>query len=561
MIEPSELLGGDTSTAATSPAPVLVPAGAGGANASTSFDAADNYDAALARWNPSFQSADADIIPEKSLLDARTRDVVRNDAYIQGGTNLHKDNIVGSHYLLNTRPSSRHLFGKIDEIWEEEFQEEVEELWDLHSESPDNWIDAQRTNNFTSLIRLAVGVMVLGGEVLAVVEWLREARPFSTAIQMIDTDRLSDPMIVDPFQRNDVRGGIRYDRQGAPISYFIRTEHPADLYTSLSRPGLPEWKEVPIRKPWGRMQVIHLKEQVRPDQSRGFSELTSALREMKFAKKFRSLQLDSAVLQSLYAATITSDMPVEQLFQALGGSSSPETAQETITNYTTAYLSSIAQYVGGSKSLRMDGVRVPYLYPGTKLDMVSPSGGKEVGKEFEQSLLRYIAAALGVSYEQLSRDYTQTNYSSARAAMTETWKFMQARKKLIADRFATHIYRLWLEEIVNKNMLSTFPNRRRATLYTNGFLNTKFDALSRCEWVGASRGQIDELKETEAAVLRIDNGLSTREEELARLGKDFRKVYRQLAREEKMAKAYNLMFGTKAKAVSSATAPEAQTNA
>jgi hypothetical protein len=59
------------------------------------------------------------------------------------------------------------------------------------------------------------------------------------------------------------------------------------------------------------------------------------------------------------------------------------------------------------------------------------------GTNFEQSLLRYIAATLGVSYEQLSRDYTNTNYSSARAAMTETWKFMQARKKLIADRFAT----------------------------------------------------------------------------------------------------------------------------
>ena len=48
--------------------------------------------------------------------------------------------------------------------------------------------------------------------------------------------------------------------------------------------------------------------------------------------------------------------------------------------------------------------------------MATGKGGP-LGQEFEQSLLRYIAAALGVSYEQLSKDYSQTNYSSARAAM------------------------------------------------------------------------------------------------------------------------------------------------
>jgi capsid protein len=61
----------------------------------------------------------------------------------------------------------------------------------------------------------------------------------------------------------------------------------------------------------------------------------------------------------------------------------------------------------------------------------------------------------------------------------------------------------------------------------------KFDGLTECSWIGASRGQIDELKETQAAVLRIKYGLSTHEDELARLGKDYRKVYAQLEREAK----------------------------
>ncbi|PVQ41401.1 phage portal protein, partial [Salmonella enterica] len=41
----------------------------------------------------------------------------------------------------------------------------------------------------------------------------------------------------------------------------------------------------------------------------------------------------------------------------------------------------------------------------------------------EQALLRYIAAGLGVSYEQLSRDYSQVSYSSARASANESWRY------------------------------------------------------------------------------------------------------------------------------------------
>ena len=74
------------------------------------------------------------------------------------------------------------------------------------------------------------------------------------------------------------------------------------------------------------------------------------------------------------------------------------------------------------------------------------------------------------------------------------------------------------------------------------------EALTSCDWIGASRGQIDELKETEAAVLRIEQGLSTREEEAAKLGKDWRRVYRQRAREKRMEQSLGLEFGVQKQA-------------
>ncbi len=523
---------------------VTVPAAPSGDLAMGPFEAADRLDSSIALWSSPLKSIDAEILPEKGTIDGRARDVLRNDAYVQGGANLHKDNIVGSHYLLNARPSSKIIFGKQDDTWEEEFQEEVEELWDLYSDSTDNWIDAARTNNFTQMVRLAVGIHFMAGEMLAVPEWVTDdGSPFSTAIQFVDLDRLSTmPLSIN---QNDVREGIRYNRRGAPVGYQIRSEHPSDYGPLFGPLPLPEWKEIPIRKPWGRLQVIHLFETIRPDQSRGLTDLVTSLKATKIGHTWRDLQIQHAVTQSMYAAAIYSELPSDQVFAALGGGSvTPDKVQEMVTNYAEGYLSSVAQYAGTNRGLQIDGVKIPHLYPGTKLELLSP-GKSGMNPEFESSLLRYIAASMGVSYEQLSRDYTKTNYASARAAMAETWKFMQSRKKMIADKFATICYRLWLEEAVKLGKVTT---AKRVKIYDAvpgqkyGRLNLNFDAMAKCDWIGASRGQIDEYKETQAAVLRITNGLSTAEDELARLGKDWRKVYRQLKREMQMREALGLMF-------------------
>lgn len=562
----AELLGAAASSPArpaAPPAAAAVPPPAGGESAMGVHEAADRSNSALALWAPPIQSVDADILPEKPIIDARARSIMRDDAFVQGGANIHKDNIVGAHYLLNARPASRVLFGKQDDVWEEEFQEEVEEKWELYADSPDCWVDAARMNNFTAHVRMVVGIHLMAGEMLAAVEWVKDdGAPFSTAIQMIELDRLSTRQddVVSMMDRN-VRGGVRFNRRGAPVAYQIRTSHLND-YGPIGF-ELPTWKEVPARKPWGRVQMIHLFESIRPEQTRGITELAAALPAMKKTHVWRDVNIQHAVTQSLYAAAITSERPPSEVFAALGGGQiNPDAMQAAISAYAEGYLGSIAKYAGNAAALQIDGVRIPHLYPGTKLELLSPGKGGPLGTAFEQSLLRYIAAAVGVSYEQLSRDYTNTNYSSARAAMLETWKFMQGRKKLIADRFATILFRLWLEEAIGKGEISTFPKAKAATLYSGpiergGRLNLAFDAISRCEWIGASRGQIDESKETDAAISRINAGLSTAEDELARLGKDWRKVYRQIRREQAMREALKLVLPGLAGKSAAAEAPAA----
>lgn len=537
----------DPSTSAQSgtPLPGLVPLGGGDrAMVGGAFEGADRFDSMLASWSPPMQSADQDILSDKPLLDARVKDVIRNDSYVAGAANLHKDNIVGSMFMLNAKPVMRVLGKGFDETWEEEFQEEVEAKFNLAGESQACWFDATRRNTFTEIIRLAIGVYVQSGELLASVEWLRPreqpGRPFSTAIQMIDLDRLSDPRattnpnIFELINKGRLRGGIELDARGQPVAYHIQNRHPAEWWGSQ----IDEWKRVPARLSWGRPQIIHIYEQQRVDQSRGIAGVVAALKELRITKRFRDVVLQNAVLNATYAATIESELDQNAIMARLGASGS-EDYDTALNGYIGGWMSQISEYAKGAKGLQMNGVRVPHLPPGTKLQLRPAGQGGPLGSEFEQSLLRYIAASLDVSYEQLSRDYTNTNYSSARAAMNETWKFMGARKRVVADRMANYIYRLWIEELINKGGIETLPAAARSPgwLYEDPM---RLDALAQAEWIGASRGQIDELKETQAAVLRLKYKLTTHEYEIARLGNDWRRNFRQASREKKLAESLDI---------------------
>jgi len=489
------------------------------------YEASSLFDNSIAFWTPPIRSADADILPDKSLADSRVRDMTRNDAYTASGVDVHRDSIVGGMFLLNAKPEYKVL--GLDEVWAQEFQEEAETKFTLWAESLDNWVDASRMNTLTGLTRLAVGIDMLAGEVLAAVEWLRDpGRSFSTAIQMIDLDRLCNPDY--SMDTETMRGGVLRDTYGAPKGYYIRMAHPSDFHN----PDSMRWKFVPTRKPWGRLQMLHIVDQTRPAQSRGISRLVAGLKEMKITKKWRDIMLQNAVVNASFAASIESELPAEAVFQQLGSGN----VGEGVTGYAEAYLGAIAKYAGNSRAMQLNGVKIPHLFPGTKLQLRPAGQGGPLGTEFEESLLRYLAAAFNVSYEQISHDYSKSNYSSIKAGINETMKGMQAKKRMTADRFASAIYALWLEEAINNGSITSLP--RNAPNWYDG-LNK--EAYCSCEWIGASRGQVDELKETQAAVLRLQNNITTYEDEMARLGKDWRKVLVQRERENKEMKARGLV--------------------
>lgn len=466
----------------------------------------------LGRWSPPPQMSDVALLPNLDVANGRAQDLVRNHGIASGGVQLHVDNIVGHTFRLSAKPMWKRL--GIKESDARDWAADVEAAFFEYAEDPVNcWIDAEQRRTFTMMVREAVATHTELGEVTASAEYFsRSGAGLKTCIKMINPNRISNPR--GSMMGRRLRGGVEMNMHGAPIAYHVR--QPDYLgFGSLSGIG-GRWRRVPRTTPWGRLQFLHVFEPNGDGNTRGANQFLSVMSRLKMLDKYQSTHLQNAVVNAMYAAVIESELGSEQAFQLIGDG---ETGMQNLMRY----MATTAEYHQAA-NIRLDGVKIPHLMPGEDLKLLKPGNTGQGFAEFESAILRYIAAGMNVSYEQLARDYSKTNYSSARASMLETWRYMMGRRKVIASRFASMIYALVLEEMVDRRIV-TLP-----TGATRGFYEARA-AWCNANWIGSGRLQIDGLKEVKEAVLKIETGLSTYEKEMALMGEDYQEVFSQQVRE------------------------------
>lgn len=503
----------------------------GGAVEGGSFDKRETF-----AWQPARISPDQAINLVKDTADARSTDLAVNDALSQHAVRVNRNSIVGSQYRLNAKPDYRVIYGA-DNAAAQEYGEELsavaEARFNLAAESENAYFDAGGMMTFTDQVRLVVGSCTLTGECFGGVEWFDHLpdRPFNTAIQMVaprrvcNKDGLSDDNLPNGNRRR--RGIITNDR-GKPVAFEVRRGHPSEWYDITA----DFWDTVPAEKPWGRRQMIFIREALQIDQTRGLSEMVAALSHIKMTKKFSEVTLQNAVINASYAAAIESELPSPEVIAAMGG------GQQGFQQAIGAYMSMLQSYLAGAENIAIDGAKIPQFFPGTKMKLTPMGTPGGIGSDFQASLIRHVAVALGQSPADLSRDFARVNYSGLKGELALAERDTGVKKKAWADRWATGVYRLWFEEEMANGNLPLPPGRNRTDFYRP----LMKDAYTRCSWIGAGRGQIDEPKETAAALARIDGGLSTYEKECARLGEDYREIIAQRRKEERQIAAAGLTF-------------------
>lgn len=499
-------------------------AGAPAARASvgrSSHAAGDLTAQAVAGWMPALRSADADWLDERDLTVARTRDLVRNEAWAQSAVDRLVDLTVGATFRLSAKPDALAL--GIDEATAKTLAQQIEAKWRSFAEDPTFRCDSQRRLPFAGLIGLIARELVQSGEALALLRWLpRQGWPYSTCVQVLDSDRLSNPR--GAMDSDTLRGGVELDAGGAPIAYHLRRRHPNDVSTSADGYAwdrVERWDDV---YGWERPKMLHVFEPLRPDQSRGVSRLVAALVKTRLLSRHAESEVKAAALNGSIVGVIYTQLGAEFASEMLGGGGPRGGVDwEGLSNAR-------AGFYGDRKVL--DDARFLTAFPSDNVEMnVNPRN--TVGfPAFQTAFLQSFAASLGLSYEQLSMDWSKTNYSSARAALNEVWRAVSRLRAIITWGFAQPVYTAWLEDAIDTGDIELPPG-------APSFYEAP-GAYVRAEWIGPARGYVDPVKEAQAAALRIKARISTYEREIAEQGGDINLVIPQLAREEALFREHGL---------------------
>jgi lambda family phage portal protein len=475
------------------------------------YDGASFDSQEMAAWQPSNPSAQVALTYERDTLATRIHDMARNDGWASTAVQRQVDAIIGAGWRRVARPNARRL--GIDEDAAQALGEEIEAAFKDYSEDFMS-CDAGQRMSLGAILALNFRHRIQDGEALSISLWLDRGQDWKTAIQTVDPDRLSNPnLYLDSVSR---RAGVDLGAWGEPTGYHIRSAHPGDWGVLGAYPWI--WDQLPRHYRNGRWCVVHSFEAKRAGQVRGEPPMAPILDKVRMLGRYDRAELQAALLNALLAAFIKSKSDADDIADSL---------QPAGDRDDLALRPGEARRLGyyERSGIRLPGVALNFLYPDDEVQLTHATHPNVAFEHYYRVGLRYIAAASNLSYEQLTGDFSQTNYAGFRGAMLEIYRGFTARQSNFGASFLDPHYSNWLEEALESGRVA----------YPKGAPRFRAARAAYCggSWVMPARGWVDPIKEADAAVARLSVGLSTYQRECAEQGMDWREVIRQRALERK----------------------------
>lgn len=481
------------------------------ASATTAYQAADPASQDLAGWWPLSGSADRDLLYDQRMIVDRARDWYRNDGIANGAVTTARDWIIGHNLRPDPLPDARALGITQDQAFE--LADQMSTQWMLATSDPRRYIDASRHDTWGGLSGTMFNHRYIDGEAIAAILWRPRGGDFATCLQVIDPDRASNPDGLP--DDGHLRRGVKYDDDDAMVGAYIRKAHPRDV--GMQAADAFTWEFVPRETPWGRPLLIHDFDKTRAQQSRGVSKFAPILRVGKMLDKQFAAEQQIALLNAILGAVAESPFDHEFLMELLGDSG----GEKAFNQYQ-----GLRKEFHDKRAISIGGVRIPIMFPGERINFMQASRPSSGLGPFADKMAEKMAAALpGHTFATLTQNYSRSNYSSERSNLLSAARSVLAERFSFAVRSGTPLYHAIMEE--------AFMDGRIALPSGAPDFHDAVAAYLRAEWVGPADGWIDPLKEAQAALARMEGGLSTLRDECARQGLDWRQVIAQRARERR----------------------------
>ena len=450
-----------------------------------------------AGWGTQTTSEDSELSTSLRTACGRSRSLIRDAAYAKRAKTIIQNNVIGSGIGMQAKvKTTRDGFrGTINDA--------IEAAWEA-------WCQAEachtgRSLHFADLERQLVGQVFEAGEIFVRLHFMRQdASDVPLTLEIIEPERIADqyqPSPGDP--RNSVKLGIEIDRFNAPVAYFIRTVHPGD---TAFAPRIMDFVErVPAE------QILHLRIIERWPQTRAIPWMHAAARKLNDMDGLTEAEITAARAAACYMGIIE-----------------PPAANE---------VSFGAEQEDGTVQEELEPAVIHRLNAGEKFQSFSPNRPNTQIDPFMRMMLREVAAAVGCSYESLSRDYSQSNYSSSRLALLDDRDLWRVLQLWFVRAFRMRIHRVWLQQAVLARAISAI------SLEEYGNDPKKFGAVC---FKPRGWSWVDPTKEVEAYKEAVRCGFTTVSDVIAQTGngRDLEEVLDEREQELALMKAKALVFDT-----------------
>ena len=323
-------------------------------------------------WRPrrAGASANTDHMADGASLRVRARALVQNSPYIARGL----DSLVAN--TIGTGITPRSLAPNADRI---------DALWNQWAKVA----DADGRLDIYGIQAAAYRAMEQDGEVLLRLRARREedGLPVPLQVQLLEIDWL-DSSKTGTNGQNTIVNGIEYDVLGKIVAYWLWDQHPGEMLPGRS--GRSSSYPVPADR------IIHLYSQQRPGQGRGFSRLAPVIARVRDLTLYEDAELQRKNLETRLSVLASGDVTSMSMTES--------EAQETVRQ--TGELGTLAS--GG----------ITQVPSGVNLTVVEPKAAPGY-VDYVKFNLHLIAAGMGVTYEMLTGDVREVNFSSARVSMLE----------------------------------------------------------------------------------------------------------------------------------------------
>jgi lambda family phage portal protein len=451
-----------------------------------------------ADWVANGSTADTEIVTSLRPLRNRSRQLCRDNEYAKNAKRTVMLNVVGQGIGLQAQVKKRRG-GEFDD----KVNDAIEKAWRhwckqsrCHTAGKLSWARLQQV--------IMQGVFESGEILVRIVRQKFGDSQVPLGLELIEADQIVDTWTGRVSDTgNEIRMGVEVDEWQRPVAYWMHPRHPGDMLMSVSTPT-GAYLRVPAQ------DIIHVALFERPYQTRGVPWMHATLVKLRHMGGYE----EAEIVAARASAAIMGFKQKPEI--DIPGTDSDEADD----------------VVEGERVTDMAPGIIMELGPGETFTGFNPSRPNAALDPFMRFMLRSVAAGVGVSYESLSRDYSQSNYSSSRLALLDDRDLWRTLQSWLIETLCEPVFSAWLEMAVLSGAVNLPAYETAPQLYED------------IRWAPRGWKWVDPAKEGAAAKSDVRAGFTTLTDVLAEQGEDLEEHFRRRRDEIRLAKQYGLVLDT-----------------